>query len=105
MKCLFSIFLSIFISGVFIDQAQAFSVQPYFGGLTYTHLDGCCQSSGMKTGTGVRVRLTLEENQEWDMYGYTDRRWSEFGILKPLMIRGTYFDRDPTPFNESVKVS
>lgn len=87
------------------QDSFAFSVQPYVGTLSYAHLDGCCQSSGSKIGTGIRVRMTLDDAKEWDLFGYTDRRWSEFAILKPAVIHGTYYDKDPAPFTESIRVA
>lgn len=97
-------FLILFFLFFISLKSHAFSVQPYLGALSYTHLDGCCQSTGMKIGTGIRVRMNLDDGKEWDLFGYTDRRWSEFGLLKPVMIHGTYLNSDPTPFNNDVQV-
>lgn len=81
---------------LFFQQVNALEIQPYIGALKYTHFDGCCQSSPSRVGTGVLIRDKFFQDSEWDLIGYSDRKWSEVSILKPFYFMGEPFQIDPS---------
>ena len=90
-----------FISFSFINPAIALEIEPYMGLLNYQRVDGCCQSTGSRLGTGLKIQVTDFKNQNWHLLGYSDRRWSEFVIEKPRYLIGDASTKDPI-FNEGV---
>jgi hypothetical protein len=90
--------LRTFILSLLISQAShAFEIQPSVGSLTHQRVDGCCISTGNKTGFGLLVRTDTKNAGTWDFLGYSDRNWSEFAVLKPLQLMGEARRYDPSP--------
>lgn len=87
-------FLILFV--LLTPKTQAIEIQPFYGPLKYERIDGCCQSDTGRNGTGVLVRLNSADFNEWDVIGYTDRKWSQFSVLKPIYVWGSPMQNDPS---------
>lgn len=77
-------------------MASALEVEPFVASLSHQRIDGCCQSTGTRSGIGARIRMDLDERGLWDVVGYSDRRWSEFSIMRRSYLTGGPAALDPS---------
>jgi hypothetical protein len=76
--------------------AQAFEIIPLYTHQRYFALDGCCQSASPREGWAGILRLELEPLGMWDLYGMSDRKWSEAALLRPQYLMGAPIKYDPS---------
>lgn len=75
--------------------ASATELGLYSGTLSYVRIDGCCVSSSERTGVAVDLKLNVE-TYRLQLFGYTDRKWSEAALLVPISILGEHSGLDPS---------
>lgn len=82
--------LKFFLTILFIIsfRAEALELTLYGGALSHTAVSGCCSSSGVKTGGGILGRFDFDRLGQLEFSGYSDGRWTEGLILRPLYVIG-----------------
>ena len=69
-------------------SAFAAEVQLLLGGQSYSSLNGCCISESAREGYGMIIQLQPDKHDAYEVFGYTDRKWSEMQLMKPFVLVG-----------------
>lgn len=74
----------------------AAEVQLILGGQSYSSLNGCCISEPAREGYGMMIQIQPDKYDAYEVFGYTDRKWSEIQLMKPFILRGGDDGLDPS---------
>ncbi|MCB0369919.1 MAG: hypothetical protein KDD45_10910 [Bdellovibrionales bacterium] len=91
-------------SFVLFGFSQATELQAHTGFLGYSGLNGCCESNSPTLGFGALVRTKVDKFGLIDFAGFSNKNWSEFLLLRPLYLNGSFDSQDPG-FDMDIRVS
>jgi hypothetical protein len=88
--------LCLFLFCQWIGTVEAFQIIPLYASQQYTALDGCCQSTDARAGGAGILRTEFGNFGTFDVFGFSDRKWNEVSLLKPVYLIGHPVSFDPT---------